>query len=220
MAEGMRWLLRHRLLRTMCGLVALSNFAVVGVMAVAVLYAYQVLHVGSTAYGLLMTIVAMGGVVGLTAAPWLSRRLGTGRCLRLTFLMSPVPFLVTGLTSQPIVAAASFFVVGASISLSNVVGISLRQRLVPSEMFGRVNSFYRLLALGLGPFGGAFAGLLSHALGVRAPFLVGAGLLTVTVVLALPGLSDRAVEAAVQRDDTGPRAEDGGAVVSEPHHPE
>ncbi|MEV6032880.1 MFS transporter [Nonomuraea sp. NPDC052116] len=196
LAEGMRWLLRHRLLRTLCGLIAVSNFAVVGVTAIAVLYALEVLRVDRTTYGLLMVIVAVGGLAGLVTAPWLSKRLGYGGVLRVTFALMPVPFFATGLTATPLVAAFSFFFVGASISLGNVVSISLRQELVPAEMFGRVNSFYRLLALGLGPLGGACAGVLADRFGLHAPFLLGGALLTVTVLAAVPLLSERAVTAA------------------------
>lgn len=206
-AEGMRWLLRHRLLRALCVLVAISNFAVVGVLAIAVLYALEVLGVSQQTYGLLMTVVAAGGGLGLAAAPWLSRRLGTGRTLLLTFLFAPVAFLVTGLTTVPLVAAVAFFFVGASISLGNVVSISLRQNLVPRTMFGRVNSFFRLVALGLGPLGGGAAGVLAEAFGLRAPFLVGAGLLLVPALLALPVLGSRTVADAEARAEADRCAE-------------
>lgn len=211
-AEGMRWLLRHRLLRALCVLVALSNFAVVGVMAIAVLYALDELGVSRTTYGFLMAIVAIGGSVGFGAGPWLAKRLGSGPTLQLTFLLSPVSFLVTGLTSQPLVAAIAFFFVGASISIGNVVSISLRQNLVPANMFGRVNSSFRLVALGFGPLGGGVAGMLSEVFGLRAPFLFGAGLLIVPALLAVPVLHGRVVaraEAESRVDHSG--AEPGAA---------
>jgi MFS family permease len=197
-AEGMRWLLRHPLLRTLCVLVAVSNFAVIGAMSIAVLYALQVLHVSQNLYGLLLVIIAVGGLVGLTTASVLGDRFGVGRILQVTYLLSPVPFVITALTSQPLVAALSFFFVGASISMGNVLSISLRQKLIPSELFGRVNGSFRLLALGLGPLGGGFAGVLAHVFGLRAPFFFGAAVFMVTAVMALSMLSNRSIAEAEQ----------------------
>ncbi|MGC5033668.1 MFS transporter [Micromonospora sp. DT229] len=194
--EGLRWLGRHRLLRTLCVLLALANFAVVGVMSIAVLYALEVLGVGAPVYGLLMMIVALGGVLGLLAAAPLTARLGMARTVQLTFAITPLPFLVTGLTTQPLVAAAAFFFVGAGISMGNVVTVSLRQRVVPRELFGRVNSSFRLVALGLGPLGGAFAGVLASVTNLRAPFLLGAAVFVVVAVVAWLVVTPAAVAAA------------------------
>ncbi|CCH32925.1 MFS transporter [Actinosynnema sp. NPDC047251] len=200
---GMRWLLAHRLLRTLCVLFALSNFAVTGVLGIAVLYALEVLGVSQTGYGLLMVVVAVGGVGGLVVAPLLTSRLGLGRTIQVSLALAPVPFLVAGLTSAPLVAAGSLLLVGAGVSIGNVASMSIRQLLVPTELFGRVNSSYRLVAQGLSPLGGVFAGLLAAWYGLHAPFLFGAALFTGIVIFGAPRVSDtavRAAESAVQEE--------------------
>jgi MFS family permease len=202
-AEGVRWLLRHRLLRALCLLIASANFAVVGVMSVAVLYALEILHVSATTYGLLMVIVAVGGMVGLVLAPMLCERLGLGRTVQLTFLASPLPFLVAGLTSTALVAAVSLFFVGASVSLGNVASMTIRQAVVPRQLFGRVNASFRLVSTGLGPLGGALAGVLAQLLGLRTPFIVGAVVFALAVPVTVLLITNRAVadaEAALTPD--------------------
>ena len=67
----------------------------------------------------------------------------------------------------------------------NVVTVSLRQRVVPGHLLGRVNSVYRMLGWGLMPFGALAGGFVAHAAGLRAPYLV-AGLVSRGV---LPGKS-------------------------------
>lgn len=195
-SEGVRWLLRHRLLRALCLLIASANFALVGVMSVAVLYALEILHISATTYGLLMVIIAVGGMVGLVLAPMLCQRLGLGRTVQLTFLISPLPFLVAALTSNALVAAVALFFVGASVSLGNVASMTVRQTVVPRQLFGRVNASFRLVSTGLGPLGGALAGVLAQVLGLRAPFFVGAVVFAIAAPIAVLLITNRAIAAA------------------------
>ncbi|MBO0878714.1 MAG: MFS transporter [Pseudonocardia sp.] len=63
-AEGLRWLLRQRMLRTMALLIGLLNVTLVAASAVLVLLAKQRLHVGSVGYGSLFTCLAVGTLLG------------------------------------------------------------------------------------------------------------------------------------------------------------
>jgi MFS family permease len=66
------------------------------------------------------------------------------------------------------------------------VTVSLRQRIVPGHLLGRVNSVYRMLGWGLMPAGALAGGLVAHAAGLRAPYLVAGLLCTLSVCAALP----------------------------------
>jgi hypothetical protein len=68
--------------------------------------------------------------------------------------------------------------------LWNVVTNSLRQSLVPDRLLGRVQSTHRLLSWGAIPLGTLLGGLLSQVVGLRAPFAVAGGVLTVMAVVA------------------------------------
>lgn len=223
-AEGVRWLAGQRVLRATCLLIGLSNLAVLGVLAIAVLYALEILHVSGIGYGLLLAVIAIGGLLGLLAAPRISARLGTGRALQLAFALCPLSFLAGGLTSNAVVAAVAFMFVGASVSIGNVVTTTLRQVLIPRLMFGRVNGAYRLVIGGMAPLGGLLGGVAAHVLGLRAPFFIGAGLLLAATVASFGLLSNHVVgplmaeAAAAARADaqartgatTGPAAGAGG----------
>ena len=75
---------------------------------------------------------------------------------------------------------------GFSVTLWNVVTVSLRQRIVPGHLLGRVNSVYRMLGWGLMPAGALAGGLVARAAGLRAPYLVGGLLCALSVCAALP----------------------------------
>jgi len=70
------------------------------------------------------------------------------------------------------VLLAGFILVGAMLPIYNVVSISYRLSLVPDPLQGRVNSVFRLLALGSVPLGTAIGGLLLGPIGPWAELWV------------------------------------------------
>ena len=66
--------------------------------------------------------------------------------------------------------------------LWNVVTVSYRQRLIPDDLLGRVNSVYRFFGWGAMPFGAVIAGALVSVLesgigrsaALHGPYLLGA----------------------------------------------
>ncbi|WNV85486.1 MFS transporter [Umezawaea sp. Da 62-37] len=173
-ADAMRWLLRHRPLRSLCLLMGVLNFAVVGVLSIAVLYALEVLRVSPTTYGLLLALIAVGGLLGLAVTPALTARIGARRTLLLAFALCPAPLLVAGLTSRAWVAAPALLLVGVAASLGGVVSTTLRLRMIPTETYGRVNAAYRLFVNGLAPLGAFVGGLVAQQFTLRTPFFVAA----------------------------------------------
>jgi Na+/melibiose symporter-like transporter len=184
-AEGFRWLWRHRTLRTVCLLIGLLNFCVLTVMGIAVLYALNVLHISAAAYGAALVVIGLGGLAGLLVAPACVARLGRGGTLKLALGLAPAPFLIAGLTSDVLVAASGLTLVGASITLATVVTTALRQDLIPQPLFGRVNSAYRLVINGVSPLGGLAGGVLAGVLGLRAPFILAGSVMAVAALVGL-----------------------------------
>jgi MFS family permease len=165
-------------------------------MAILVLFAQERLGLGSVGYGVLLTGEAIGGLAGSVVASWISQRIGAGTTLMATMFALGGALFGIGVTSTAWVAGTMLAVIGAIVTIFNVVGVSLRQALVPDVLMGRVVSAYRLVALGMSPLGSLLGGALAAALGLRAPFLVGAVLLVAIGLLGLPLINNRTVQAA------------------------
>ena len=194
-AEGLRWLWGHRLLRSLGIALGVMNLIGMAAMTMLVLYAQDVLHLSDTNYGLLLTTEAAGAVLGSTMASRLARRFGTGTTLILAIAISGGSMLIPALWAQPVAVAASLAVGGFGGLVWNVLTVSLRQTLVPDELLGRVNSAYRMLGWGTMPVGAITGGLIADGYGLRAPFLVAGAL---SLLLAL-WLSTRATNRAIAR---------------------
>jgi MFS family permease len=187
-AEGLRWLLRHRLLRVVAVLLGVMGFCSQMGQAVLVLLATEELHVGTRGYGLLWTASAVGSILGGLANPALTRRLGQLPSLIAAMAVTSLVFAGIGLAPDAVVAGLLMAGNGFSATMWNVVTVSLRQRIVPAELLGRVNSVYRMLGWGLMPAGALAGGFVAHIGGLRAPYVIGGIASAGALVAALPVL--------------------------------
>jgi predicted MFS family arabinose efflux permease len=172
-ANGLRWLLRHRLLRVVAVLLGVMGFCNQMGQAVLVLLATQTLHIGTRGYGLLWTASAVGSILGGLANPVLIRRLGQMPALILAMAASAAVYVGIGLAPDGYVAGLMMACSGFFVTMWNVVTVSLRQRIVPADLLGRVNSAYLMLGWGLMPLGAVAGGLIAHSDGLRAPYVIG-----------------------------------------------
>jgi MFS family permease len=191
-AEGVRWLAGHRLLRTVALLLGVSNFSSQMGQATLVLLATQTLHVGTGGYGLLWTAAAIGSVLGGLVNPAITRRLGLLTSLIVAMAAFAALDAGIGLAPDFAVAAALMACNGFFVTMWNVVTVTMRQRIVPAELLGRVNSVYRMLGWGLMPLGALAGGFIAHAAGLRAAYIVGGVLSGAALLAALPALAGAA----------------------------
>ena len=100
----------------------------------------------------------------------------------------------------------------------NVITVSLRQRLTPDRLLGRLNSAYRLLAWGTMPLGAAVGGALGETFGVRSVFVVGTVL--AVALLTLSGqLTPSRLAAAEAQAEPAPAPDDPGEGPAAPDGP-
>lgn len=172
--EGLRWLWGHTVLRTLSIMAGVTNLVGMGIVAIFVLFAQDILDLGDVGYGLIITTIGAGGLGGALIAPLITKRFGQGTTLLASVGGLGVGSLAMGLTSNAIVAGVIACFYGFLVALWNVVAISLRQRLTPDDLRGRVASVARLLAWGTQPLGALLGGVVAAAYGLRAPFVIGA----------------------------------------------
>jgi MFS family permease len=195
-AEGVRWLRRHRLLRTLALALAVLNLLASAVFAVLVLYALEVLDLSQRGYGVLLTAGGIGALLGSLLARALSSRVGPGTVLVISMVAIGAAMLVPALWANPIALGLGLALEGGFSVAWNVVTVSLRQAIVPDALLGRVNSAYRLVGWGTMPIGALLGGVLARTFGLRAPFLV-AGVVPIVMGLALiPALANRRITEA------------------------
>ena len=196
--EGLRFLWNQKILRTLAVMTGVFNFASNAAFAVLVLFAVgptSEMGLSEVGFGLLLTASALGALVGSFIAERVEAKLGRSKSLALTILGGALFVGAPALTDNPYVLGPLLFVGGVLIVLWNVITVSLRQRIAPNRLLGRVNSAYRLLAWGTMPLGAAAGGLLAQWLGLQAMFGI-MGVLTLALLGMMPILTNKAIAAA------------------------
>ncbi|MFG1996805.1 MFS transporter [Actinoplanes sp. NPDC048988] len=183
-AEGVRWLSRHRLLRTLALTMAVGNVVFCAAFAVFVLYATQRLGLTDVGYGALLVAFAVGGLLGTLVAPTLIRRLGSVALLRAGLLVEVALHATLALTREPWVAALMIVVFGIHTTIWGVVVTTIRQRDVPSSMFGRITSVYAFLELGGAAIGSLLGGAVATAFGLVTTYWAAAAVMAVVALAA------------------------------------
>jgi len=194
LAEGFRYLIRHRLLRCLAITAGVSNIAFMAGESVLVLFAQDKLGLGSIGFGLLLTGQAVGGVLGSLLAARISRTVGPGVLLIGLILVEAAAAVGFGLASTPVLAGMALALTGAAVTITNVVTQSIRQGLVPAYLMGRVIAAFRMVGFGSIPLGALLGGLIAREYGLRAPFLVGAVILAVLALSVWPIVNNRTIQ--------------------------
>ncbi len=194
-AEGLRWLLKQRMLRTMAILIGLLNITLAAATAVLVLLAKERLHVGSVGYGALFTCMAVGSLLGSAVGDRVIRRVTATWTIRIGLLVEALTHLTLALATNVYVVGVVMAAFGIHAALWTIVGTSLRQRLTPAHMLGRVSSANLFISAGGEVAGALLGGALAGAFGITAPYWVGF-VVALIVAAATWRVFDRATVAA------------------------
>jgi hypothetical protein len=130
-------------------------------------------------------------VVGSFFAGRIHGRWGPARCLVGAATLAGTAYLVLSMTSTVWTAGAVLFAEAVGVAVGNVTTLSLRQRVIPGELLGRVGAAFRFLLYGLIPLGALTGGLLTAALGVRTAIGIAGAVQLIVVALVAPLLVRR-----------------------------
>jgi MFS family permease len=184
LAEGIRFLLRNRTLRTLVMAVVASAVAVSAANALISLYAIGPLAIRAALVPTLWVAQAVGTLFAAWLVPRVAARFGEGRTMVAALGLLGVAFVAVG--AVPVAGAVwvAYLLVGVGAGGWNVLSATRRQRLTPSALMGRVTSAYRMLAWGLMPLGAALAGPLAKVTSLATVFVVVGGIVVVVAIVA------------------------------------
>jgi MFS family permease len=193
---GWRFLWDHPILRPLATAFAIVMFAFQMPLAVLVLFVRDTLGLGPRGYAAFLTIITIGPVIGGLIGDRVVYRLGRSRsmflalgtwivCLGLTAAYPHVGFVIVAATVQAV-----------ATTVWNITTVSLRQVVVPNELFGRVNSIYRWCGWGMMSIGALAGGLVASRFGMRAPYVAAACVIGLAVVVLARGIDREVVDDA------------------------
>ncbi|MGC5015640.1 MFS transporter [Streptosporangium sp. DT93] len=190
MAEGLVFLWSHRLLRTMTLTIAVLSACWSAWLALLPSYATQVLRLDASGYGLLISSIGLGGLLGAVAVGLVNRLLGIRWALFTDIVFTVVMMIVPAVFPAAWAVGAAAFLGGLGGTLWTVNSRTLGQTVVPDRLLGRYGAASRLLSWGTLPVGAALAGVIAELTSLTWAFGVFAALAVLPLVPFLRVVTD------------------------------
>ncbi|KRO27955.1 MAG: hypothetical protein ABR60_05440, partial [Actinobacteria bacterium BACL2 MAG-120802-bin41] len=140
--------------------------------AIAPLFILKELNVTPALFGVVLAIQGVGALAGSIAAPMISKYLGRGKALAINVFFASLLVIFIGLSPNAYFFVAVSVLIGFTISVWNILLMSLYQSLIPPELYGRIHGARRTIVWGLMPIGALLGGVIARG-GLRLPFLIG-----------------------------------------------
>ena len=176
LAEGVRYVWRHRLLRPIAFCTGINNyFSHIGV-AVVILYAVRDLGLSAGLIGLWYSVGSLAAPLGAATAGRVARRLGAGRTIVFTAGLTLPSWVLVAAAPRglPLPFLIASGLIGSYGVIYNITQVSLRQAITPRRLQGRMNATMRFLVWGTIPLGAFTGGLVGSAFGLRTTLWIAA----------------------------------------------
>jgi MFS family permease len=171
---GLRYVWGHPLLRPLAVAVLAFSFAGQATGAVMVILATERFGLGNVGFGALLSVNGAAAIAMSFAVSPIVKRAGHSFSMRFSVVAFVGAALLLGLGTVAAVAFAAAVLQGASGPTWNVISNTVRQRLVPDEVFSRMMTAYLFIAWSMNPVGAFVGGLIAQRWGAQWVYLVAA----------------------------------------------
>jgi MFS family permease len=179
-ADGLRYVLRHRYLKNIAACTATGNLFAGVTLSIFLLYLARDIGLSPAVIGIVLAAGNTGPLAGAVLANRIAKTLGVGRTILFSAMLMGPPLLLVPLAPRepgPLtfcMLAASSFIVGFAAVVYNITQVSLRQALTPERMQGRMNATMRFIVWGTIPAGQMLGGAMASMLGTPVALWLGA----------------------------------------------
>jgi MFS family permease len=182
---------RHPLVRPILLMTSAQSLAGGIFGATYMLFCLKVVGLGPALLGVAIAMGGVGALAGSVLAGWLSRRFGVGpSILGAQALFGVVGLLIAVTPAEPKSGLAFLMVsqfLGDAVAVAGMIlGGSLRQTVLPTEVLGRVGATFKAAGGGFAIVGALAGGVLGEALGIRGAIIVAAVGLGLCPLFGLP----------------------------------
>ena len=175
--EGFRYVLQHRLIRSLIGLVIVTSLFGVSFIVLIPAWAVKIFQGDATTNGYMYSARGAGALIGALLIASLGRFDFRGRLLTLgSFAFPGLLLAFAGSRWLPLTLVILVGNGAAAILIFNLAN-ALIQTLVRDELRGRVMGLYSLTFFGFLPVGALWIGTVAQSFGETAAVLVSGGLL-------------------------------------------
>ena len=180
---GVRFVFQNK---AVLGALTLDMIAVLfgGTVAILVIFAQDILEVGSQGLGILNASISLGSIITMFVTTYIPVSRNTGKKLLITIFIFGISMIGFGLSSVFWVSVLMLFISGAADGISMIIRQTILQLKTPDEMRGRVSSVNSMFVGSSNELGAFESGLAAKLMGPVAAVVFG-GIMTLITVITI-----------------------------------
>ncbi len=184
LAPALKWVRASRplmVLWVMLGLLAMSGSIAITLTPIVL---GDRVGVDERWYGWMLVLITLGATLAGLLCKRVSARLGSRNTLLAAVLVNAVAYVLFGTTTRWYLAGVALLLWGFSVTTGVIVSKTMRQRLIPSHLLGRVMSMYQLVVASGLLIGAALVSIVGSGID-SGSFVVVAGFVQIAVLVLL-----------------------------------
>jgi len=167
--QALRYMRDTPRVRALMLMVTVYSILGVPVLALMPVVAREMFGLGAAGYGLLLSFLGAGGLIGALGLASIGQRISRTRLLTTASMAWPVLLIAFAFCRVAWLGYLLLLLIGATMILNGAITNGLLQTIVPDELRGRLMAAYGLVVVGLAQAVGAFvSGVMAGAVGVAA----------------------------------------------------
>jgi MFS family permease len=173
---------RLRVLMVLTAILSVFGFPYISMMPV---FARDVLHRGAEGYGVLLSAIGIGAVIGALAIALYSTRIrARGRLMLIGGTVFGVLLMLFAASRSLGLSIILLALAGCAMIVNNALTNTLLQTAAPDHLRGRIMGFYSFVFVGMAPFGAFLFGVVAEHVGVPVTIAAGGAIVALTVMIA------------------------------------
>lgn len=177
MKVGLKFIRHNRPLRQALVITAVATLGIGAIVLLAIPHLKEELEASGLQYGIAMSVLGLGSVLGGLMVNRLSRRLSTSTIVGGMLILAGVAIVAFAFAPNYAVALISIAAIGMCVVIARGALDTLSQALSPDAVRGRVQSAVNLLVVAATALAECFSALLGSLIGVKSVFAA-AGIVT------------------------------------------
>ena len=184
---GRSWFKSSPIIRRLTELNTWVAFLTSGVLATEVVLVRDTLGLSDIWFGVFTAVLAAGAIVGSSLASRVIRALGES-AFAASLVVGAIAYLACAGSRSPVLVFVAMFFQQAATMVGVVSSVSIRQRVIPPALRGRVISLTRSYAYGSQIVGALAGGWMAKRYGTDSVFFAAAALILIGVMIGTRSL--------------------------------
>lgn len=176
-AEGFRFMWRDGLIRTLALVLSWMNLATGALFITLTYHLGQEWRLPASQVGLGFSLLGGAAVLGSLVASLVIKRYPLGRAITALAVVEGLSLTIAALSGHWSIALAGLSVGTVADTILNVSTFTIRQKVIPNELMGRVNAAFRTVLTLSFPLSASLLGFVADWTGARAAFGLSAGMM-------------------------------------------